>query len=333
MSLLKLPFSYSIQRRQKLAQGLSIFFLSTLGTPPKSQARSTNRMIVPFEPGGISDALARAVAAGLRQQNQDNWVVENIPGAGGAIGAQRVAQSSNPREYLLHGGAGTFRNYGNSRSPSLIFDPLQELLAVAVIGEMPILCVTLAKESALDLRSYLQQLKNSQQTFVFGAAGLGTSSHVIGSLIAQRMGLKSLIIPYKGSAPTLRGLLSGEIPVAFIDPLPVASLLLSGQLKCLGMSSDSHYSTLQNYSTYEAQGLMEPMALWAGFFVSAKIQSTDYQRWAQQMKQLTQSGFLEETMRMAYMKPLSLFGQSAQRYVIQDVNRFQEITKVLKIQL
>jgi tripartite-type tricarboxylate transporter receptor subunit TctC len=125
--------------------------------------------------------------------------------------------------------------------------------------------------------------------------------------------------------------MSSEIPVAFIDPLPVASLLQSGDVKCLGMSSPSPYSLLRNYASYEAQGLTENFTIWAGFFVSAKIQAPDYRRLVQQMQQLSKSGFLHETMRAGYVQPLSLFGSAAQQFVIQDVQRFQETSKALKI--
>ena len=327
------PFSFSRQRRRWLVSCLP----ATLACTQLVQAQITNtlnyRMIVPFEPGGITDTLGRAVASGLKQQMNRPWIVENVSGAGGAVGAMRVAQSKFPDEYILNGGAGTFRNYGNSGNPSVAFDPLKELQAVAVIGEMPILSVALAKHETKDLRAHLQQLKLSKQPFVYGSAGVGTSSHVMGALLAMRYGIESLFVPYKGSAPTLRGLMSGEIPVAFIDPLSAASLLQSGHIKCLGMSSPSRHPMLRMFPTYEALGLAENNAVWAGFFVSSKIQEPDYRRWVEHMQRLTKSGFLDETMRAGFIQPLSLFGETAQKYVTQDVNRFQETSKALKIHI
>jgi tripartite-type tricarboxylate transporter receptor subunit TctC len=159
--------SFSTERRRWLASCLPAALAYTQLAQAQNIINVNYRVIVPFEPGGISDALGRAVALGLKQQMSRSWIVENIPGAGGVVGAMRVAQSNLPGEYLLHGAAGTFRNYGNSGNPSVAFDPLKELRAVAVIGEMPILCVALAKHDARDLRAHLQQLKLSKQPFIF----------------------------------------------------------------------------------------------------------------------------------------------------------------------
>lgn len=296
-----------------------------------NQLSAVYRMIVPFEPGGLSDNFGRAVALGLKQQMRGNWVVDNIPGAGGAVGAMRVAQTANPAQQLLHGGAGTFRNYGNGSNPSVAFDSLRELQAVAVIGEVPTLLVTLTKHPAKSLKKYLNELKISKQPFVYGTPGLGTTSHVLGALLAQQIGIESQIIPYKGGAPTLRGLLSGEIPMAFLDPSPVASLLASGQLKCLGMSSSSPYPALRNYPTFQSQGLIENVSIWSGFFVSNKITVIDYRYWSTQLQKLTESGFLDKPMQTGFIKPLAFYGSAAQEYVFEDVNRFQVMSKSLRI--
>jgi tripartite-type tricarboxylate transporter receptor subunit TctC len=289
-----------------------------------------HRLIVPFEPGGISDTLGRAVALGLKQQSSQSWIVENIPGAGGAIGAMRVAQSPNPSTNLLHSNAGTFRSYGNRLNPTLDFDPLTELQAVAVIGEMPILCLSAHDNPVKHLKQYLQELQASKQRFVFGTVGLRNTSHVLAIQVAQRFQLETLVVPYKGTAPALRGLMSQEIPIAFVEPIAAMPLLQAGKLKCLGISATSSYPDLRQYPSFKEQGLASDMTLWAGYFASAKINRQDLMSLSQQMRRLTQSNLLDEVMQLGYVQRLSLFDDRAQQYVTQDVRQFQQKFQALQ---
>jgi len=296
----------------------------------QTERLKNHRLIVPFEPGGITDSLGRAVANGLKQQRSGTWVVENIPGAGGAIGAMRAAQSSNPATNLVHINAGTFRSYGNRLNPAVDFDPLTELQAVAVIGEMPLMCLCTPNNSAKHLKQHLQHLQTFNQAFVFGAVGLRNTSHMLAVQAAHKFQLEHLIVPYKGSAPTMRALLSQEIPIAFIDPITAMPLLRAGRVKCLGISSSSNYPDLTTYPTFKEQELASDMTLWAGFFTSAKINRQDLMSLSNEMKRLTQSNLLDEVMQLGYIQRLSLFDDRAQQYVTQDVYQFQQKFQALQ---
>jgi tripartite-type tricarboxylate transporter receptor subunit TctC len=321
----------SLTRRIFLASGM-MGLLQSKFSWAQSDTSSVSRLVVPFEPGGISDSLGRAVAAGLKKQNSQSWVVENIPGAGGAIGSMRVAQSSNPSANLLHCNAGTFRSYGNRWNPAVDFDPLTDLQAVAVIGEMPILCLSAHNNQAKDLKHHLQKLQTSKEPLVIGTVGLRNTSHVLAIQVARQFQLELLAVPYKGAAPSLRGLLSQEIPMAFVEPIAAMPLLQSGKLKCLGISAPSPFPELRQYPTFKEQGLGDDMTLWAGYFVSAKIMRQDLNELSQQMKRLTQSNFLDDVMRLAYVQRLSLFDDRAQQYVTQDVRQFQQKFQALQSQ-
>lgn len=323
-------FNFSGHRRRLLTACLSFSLLKFGDSHAQTEHSKNHRLIVPFEPGGITDNLGRAVANGLKQLGSRTWVVENIPGAGGAIGAMRAAQSSSPATNLVHINAGTFRSYGNRFNPSVDFDPLTELQAVAVIGEMPLMCLCTPNNSAKHLKQYLQQLQTLNQTFVFGAVGLRNTSHMLAAQAAHKFQLEALIVPYKGSAPTMRALLSQEIPIAFIDPITAMPLLRAGRVKCLGISSTSNYPDLNIYPTFKEQGLAGDMTLWAGFFTSAKINRIDLMSLSAEMKRLTQSNLLDEVMQLGFIQRLSLFDDRAQQYVVQDVHQFQQKFQALQ---
>ena len=270
------------------------------------------------------------MALGLKQQNSQSWIVENIPGAGGAIGAMRVAQSSNPSTNLFHSNAGTYRSYGNRLNPAVDFDPLTELQAVAVIGEMPLLCVGAHDNPAKDFKQYLQKLQTDKQPLVVGTVGLLNTMHVLSIQIAHQFQLELLAVPYKGTAPILRGIMSQEIPIAFVEPIAAMPLLQAGKLKCLGISVASSFSELRQYPSFKEQGLAGGMTLWTGFFASAKIKRPDLMSLSQQMRRLTQSNLLDEVMQLGYVQRLSLFDDRAQQYVVQDVRQFQQKFQALQ---
>jgi tripartite-type tricarboxylate transporter receptor subunit TctC len=193
------------------------------------------KMIVPFAAGGGTDVLARIIAQNLNSKWGQPVVVENQPGASGAIGT-RAAMKAPPDGYtLLMASTGALMavSGGDADAP---FDVNKVLSPIVVAAAPPYLLVvspTLPVSSTADL---IRLAKAKPEGLTFGSSGVGAASHLSGLLFASATGIKLLHIPYKGTGPAVTDLLGGRIDVMFAPGPVVQQFVASRQLKALGVT-------------------------------------------------------------------------------------------------
>jgi tripartite-type tricarboxylate transporter receptor subunit TctC len=193
------------------------------------------KMIVPFAAGGGTDVLARIIAQNLNNKWGQPVVVENQPGASGAIGT-RVVMKAPPDGYtLLMASTGALMAVSGSDGDGP-FDVNKVLSPIAVAAAPPYLLVaspTLPVNSIADLIRYA---KEKPDGLTFGSSGVGAASHLSGLLFASATGIKLLHIPYKGTGPAVTDLLGGRIDIMFAPGPVVQQFVAAGQLKALGVT-------------------------------------------------------------------------------------------------
>jgi tripartite-type tricarboxylate transporter receptor subunit TctC len=193
------------------------------------------KMIVPFAAGGGTDVLARIIAQNLNNKWGQPVVVENQPGASGAIGT-RVVMKAPPDGYtLLMASTGALMAVSGSDGDGP-FDVNKVLSPIAVAAAPPYLLVaspTLAVNSIADLIRYAREKPDG---LTFGSSGVGAASHLSGLLFASATGIKLLHIPYKGTGPAVTDLLGGRIDIMFAPGPVVQQFVAAGQLKALGVT-------------------------------------------------------------------------------------------------
>jgi tripartite-type tricarboxylate transporter receptor subunit TctC len=196
----------------------------------------TIRMIVPFAAGGGTDVLARIIAQNLNAKWGQPVVVENQPGASGAIGT-RFAMKAAPDGYtLLMASTGALMAVSAGADGDGPFDVNKYLSPIVVAAAPPYLLVaspTLPVNSTADLIKYA---KAKPDGLTFGSSGVGAASHLSGLLFASMTGIKMLHIPYKGTGPAVTDLLGGRIDVMFAPGPVVQQMVAAGQLKALGVT-------------------------------------------------------------------------------------------------
>ena len=193
------------------------------------------KMIVPFAAGGGTDVLARIIAQNLNNKWGQPVVVENQPGASGAIGT-RVVMKAPPDGYtLLMASTGALMAVSGSDGDGP-FDVNKVLSPIAVAAAPPYLLVaspTLPVNSIADLIRYAREKPDG---LTFGSSGVGAASHLSGLLFASATGIKLLHIPYKGTGPAVTDLLGGRIDIMFAPGPVVQQFVAAGQLKALGVT-------------------------------------------------------------------------------------------------
>jgi tripartite-type tricarboxylate transporter receptor subunit TctC len=194
------------------------------------------RMIVPFAAGGGTDVLARLIAQNLNSKWGQPVIVENQPGASGAIGT-RAAMKAAPDGYtLLMASTGALMAVSAGAGDGGPFD-VNKYLTPIVIGAAPpyllVVSPTLPVKTTAELIQYAKQKPDG---LTFGSSGVGAASHLSGLLFASATGIKMLHIPYKGTGPAVTDLLGGRIDMMFAPGPVVEQFVQSGQLKALGVT-------------------------------------------------------------------------------------------------
>lgn len=194
------------------------------------------KMIVPFAAGGGTDVIARIIAKSLNEKWGQPVVVENQPGASGAIGTRAVMKAAPDGYTLLMASTGALMAVSAGADDGAAFDVNKYLTPIVIGAAPPYLLVaspTLPVKTTADLVRYAREKPDG---LTFGSSGVGAASHLSGLLFASETGIKMLHIPYKGTGPAVTDLLGGRIDVMFAPGPVVQQFVQSGQLKALGVT-------------------------------------------------------------------------------------------------
>ncbi|OZI79154.1 Bug family tripartite tricarboxylate transporter substrate binding protein [Bordetella genomosp. 2] len=211
-------------------------------------------LVVPFPPGGPTDALARRLADGLKDQLKQTVVVENRGGAGGNIGAEHVANATPDGYTILFGTSGPLAiNVSLYRNQQ--YDPQKSFAPVIRIGHLPNILVvhpSLPVHNAQELIAYAKQ---HPDRLSYASSGNGASSHLAGILFNKMAGTNILHVPYKGTGPALNDLLGGQVSMSFTDILTALPHVQAGTLRAIGLASAERSDALPDLPTLAEQGL------------------------------------------------------------------------------
>lgn len=191
-------------------------------------------IVMPYSAGGSSDILARAVAKGLTDAWGRNVIVENRPGASGMIGAEQVAKAA-PDGYTLLSTTSSYPGTVAIRA-KLPFDPAGAFVPVAMIARAPIVLAVHPSVPAKNVKEFIAVAK--KQPLSYSSSGTGGNNHIAMELLSQAAGIKLTHVPYKGIAPGVVGLISGEVDAIIASSPAVMAQVKAGKARALGVSSD-----------------------------------------------------------------------------------------------
>lgn len=196
------------------------------------------RIIVPYAAGGPTDAMARILQAPLQQSLGATVVIENAPGAGGALGAKQVLRAPADGYTLFLG------NNGPSAVTPLLqkgagFDPVKDFAPISAIAVATMVVAASAQLPISDMSSFLSYAKANPGKLNYASAGIGSLGHLGTELLIKQTGIQMTHIPYKGMAPTLTALISNEVQFLLTTPTDAMfAHIAAGKIKLLGVTSD-----------------------------------------------------------------------------------------------
>ena len=215
-------------------------------------------LVVPFAPGGPTDAMARTLAAAVKIGQP--VIVENKAGAGGNLGAEAVARAAADGHTLLFGTSGPLA-INVSLYKKIGYDPVKSFAPVMQIGHLPNVLVVNPGIPAKNVKELIAYGKANPGKLSYASSGNGASSHLAGVLFNNLAGTDFAHIPYKGTGPALNDLLGGQVAMTFTDVLTALPHIKSGKLRALGVTTKERSQALPEVPTIAEQGI-------AGFDVS-----------------------------------------------------------------
>ncbi len=210
-------------------------------------------LVVPFPPGGPTDAMARTLAAELRDKLGQPMIVENRAGAGGNIGADYVARAEADGHTLLFGTSGPLA-INVSLYRKISYDPTKSFAPVIQVGYLPNILVVNPALPVKNVPELVAYAKANPGKLSYASSGNGASSHLAGVLFNSVAGTDLLHVPYKGTGPALNDLLGNQVSMTFTDILTALPYVKTGKLRALGVATAARSQALPDVPTIAEQG-------------------------------------------------------------------------------
>jgi tripartite-type tricarboxylate transporter receptor subunit TctC len=246
----------------------------TTNNPSSAQSYPAKgiKLIVPFGPGGPTDLAARVASQIIQSGLGQSVVIENRPGAGGAIGTRAVAAAESDGYTLLLGTVATL-----SALPAAIknpgFDPVASFAPISKLTESTAVLVAPPSLPANSVSELIAFAKANPGKLNYATAGIGNQTHLNGEVFKAKAGIDIVHVPYKSGAEMVTSLLSNQAQLSFIDMSILLPLIKEGKLKPLAVTAGRRHPALPDVPTLAESGIQHVATFWTGVLAPADTSS------------------------------------------------------------
>lgn len=322
---------YSSQSRRTALLSLLVLAM----TPPLAHAQEwpgkSLTFVVPFPAGGSNDIAARVVGEGVRQRLGQTVVIDNKPGANGALGVEAVLRAPKDNHTFLVA----------SDSVSLLplfrttsWDLTKSFTPVAVLSYQPIVVVTTATSGIRSIKDLQARAREKPNQIAYATSGQGSLQHLVGELFSQQLGIDLLHVPYKGGGQAVNDVIAGQVPVAVLGAAAVLQFIKAGKLVALAVSTRNRSPMLPDTPTLAESGASDvDVPQWSALFASEGTPAAVVNRLRRSVDESLAEPAIKQRFTNAAMDIVATPPEAFQQRMIQDRERWAKLIKDRKISL
>jgi tripartite-type tricarboxylate transporter receptor subunit TctC len=314
---------YRIRSMIRLLVGLLFLLVTHAHAWPTKPVK----IIVPFAPGGSADTLGRLVAQKLSEQLRANFIVENRPGAGGALGSDLAAKAAPDGYTLVVSGIAS-----HAIAPSLPngtpYDPVRDFTHIALFGGPPAVLAVHPSVQAKSLREFVALAKSKPGALSYGSPGNGTQGQLVAELFKQRAGIDLQHVPYKGASGAVTDLIAGHIPAVSTTLTTAASQIRAGRARALAISAAARLPDFPDIPTYAELGYPELVAtVWFSLSGPANLPADIVSRLNAEVNRALELSEVRERLRPEGIVPNRLSAREFSAFVADEVRRWGPVVR------
>jgi len=285
-------------------------------------------LIVPLAAGSTADILARSVGAVLSQRFGQTVVVDDRPGAGGAIAMAQVARAT-PDGYTMAVISQGTHVFNVGLYPKLDYDPLKDFAPIALAASVSNVMIVHPGNPANSVRDVIAAAKLHPGELTFASGGNGTSHHLSGVLFQQLTGTQLTHVPYRGAPQGISAVMGDEVTMGFFNTPTVIAQIRDGKLKALGVTSLQRSPHLPDLPTLDEAGVKGyDVSTWMGFAAPAGTPAAIVARWHDAIVELLAEPTMRDKMMTLGFDPVEPLAPDAfARFIAADLEKWVPIVK------
>ena len=310
----------------KIASLLAAILLGvSMAAPAQPYPAKPIKWIVPYTPGGITDSVTRLVAQKLQESLGQPIVIENKPGANSMLGADLVAKSP-PDGYTIVTVIAAHAANATLYTGKMPFDPVKSFAPISLVAVAPLILTVNNDFPAKDVKDLIAYARANPDKISFGSSGVGAAAHLTTELLKQTADIKMVHVPYKGTAPALQGLLSGDIQMLVDVPSSLMPQVRAGKIRALGMFSARRVTGAQEVPTLaEAGGPPIEGSTWVLFLAPAGTPREIVQRLSTETAKIVASADLRARFEQLGIEPVGNTPEQAASFLNDEIAKWAKV--------
>jgi tripartite-type tricarboxylate transporter receptor subunit TctC len=289
------------------------------------------RIVAPFPPGGPIDSLARILAAGLTERYKQSAVVENLAGAAGNIGIEKVRRAKPDGHTLLVVPAGNL-TINPTLMPNFPFNIERDFVPITMLAKAPNVLVANPSLGVKNAKELVAMAKAKPGKLAYASPGIGSGLHLAGELFKQQADVDLLHVPYKGTGPALNDVLGGQVPLMFSNLPGTLAHIKSGKLLALGITESARSPSAPDIPTLAEQGINGVVVTsWYGLLAPAGTPAPTAERLAKDAADILAQAAVREQLKAQVLIETLMKPAEFTAYMRNETAQWAKIIKARNI--